>query len=279
MLKKLLKSCLAIAAVCAMSSVAFAEANVGANANATFSMYDGAADSQFDGQIMGNISGDKVSGMTWIDVSSERGLGPFFANVGWKVTDTVGIKVGSEIVPGSTGYVGDGGKHPGSGNISYFGSHAFIADFVFLAEGLHASIGLGSMNVYAGIIEDSESMTPYAYLGGKFGSIDLTAGVKMNAGDGVDMGMLVAFRMALGDSMKIAVDYHSQGDATCPAASIIMNELGPGNLGVALSMPSNSDDTTTLINYDVPLEPGAALDIFVNSAAKSDFGIGLSKAF
>jgi len=278
MLKKLLKSCLAIAAVCALSSTAFADSKVSANANATFSMFDGAATSHFDGQIMGMVTGDKVTGMTWIDVSSERGLGPFFANVGWKVTDTIGIKLGSEIVPGSTGYVGDGDKHPGSGVYSYFGTHAPIADFVFLNEGLHAAIGLGGFNVYAGIIEDTGSgMTPYAYFGGAFGAINVTAGAKMNAG--TDMGMLVAFKMSLGDNMQIAVDYHMQGDNNCPAASLIMNEIGPGNIGVAISMPSTSNDTGTFINYDIPLEPGAALDIFVNSYGKTDMGIGLSKAF
>jgi len=277
MLKKLLKSCLAIAAVCALSSTAFADSSVSANANATFSMFDGAATSHFDGQIMGMIMGDKVTGMTWIDVSSERGIGPFFANVGWKVADSISLKIGSEIVPGSTGYVGDGDKHPGSGVYSYFGTHAPIADFVFLAEGLHAGIGLGEgLNVYAGIIEDAAGMTPYAYFGGAFGSINVTAGAKMNYD--TDMGMVVALKMAFG-AMQIAVDYHSQGDNTCPAASFIMNELGPGNLGIVLSMPSFSDDTATLINYDIPLEPGAALDIFANSFGKTDFGIGLSKAF
>lgn len=276
MFKKLLKSCLAIAAVCALSATAFGETSVSASANATFAMYDGAFTSTFDGMIQGFVNADKVSGMTWLDISSERGLAPFFANVSWKAADSVTLKIGSEIVPGSSGYVSDGNHHPGSGSLSYFGTHAPVGSYVFLNEGLHAAIGMGDMNIYAGIIEDTGAgMTPYAYFGGMFGSINLTAGAKMNAG--TDMGMVVAVKMGLGDAMTIAVDYHMQGTANVPAASFQMKELGPGDLGIAMSMPSAG--TVTFLNYGIALAPGEFLDIFVNSSTVTEMGIGLAKLF
>jgi len=278
MLKKLLKSCLAIAAVCAFSSAAFAEAKVSANVNTSFGLANGLFKGTYYGQIVGMIPGEKVSGMVMLDTHSERGENNFITNVAWKVADSFTLKLGNDITPGSTGYVSDGGSNAGGGTLSYFGSHAGIADYVFLSEGLHLAVGLGSMNIYAGILEDDgtgSGMTPYAYFGGAFGMIKLTVGAKMNAG--TDMGMVVAAKFDISKTMIAAVDYHMQGSATCPAASFQMKELGPGNLGIAMSMPSGY--TFTGVNYGIELEPGAILDVFYRNTTYSDMGIAITKNF
>jgi len=283
MLKKLLKSCLAIAAVCAMSSAAYADSSVGANITTTWSMLDGQAHTEWSGMIMGNMTGEKVSAMIWANDSEAGTFDNFFMNAAWQAADSVKLSVGALSVPGALGYVTDGGSHPGAGQYSYFGSHLAVADWVFNQPGFHAAIGLGGSNIYAGILDDTvgTSMTPYAYFGGAFGSINLTAGAKMNAG--TDMGILVAVQMALGDAMTIALDYHMQGDNNCPAVSFQMKDLGPGNFGVAMSMPTapipGYESSNIFVNYGISLEPGATLDIYVVSATTTDMGIGLSKAF
>lgn len=282
MFKKMLKGVLAIAAVIGMSSAAYADSSVSANITTTWGMLDGKTHTEWSGMIMGMMSGEKTSAMIWANDSEAGSFDNFFMNASWKIADSVNLKVGTEIVPGSTGYVGDGGSHPGAGNYSYFGSHVAIGSFVFLNAGLHASIAMGDANIYAGILDDSGSgMTPYVYYGGKFGSINLTVGAKMNAG--ADTGMLVAFKMALGDAMDLAVDYAMAGSESCPAVSLVMKELGPGNLGIAMSMPTTYvpgyADSNIFVNYGVSLEPGATLDIFMVSSGVTDMGIGLSKAF
>lgn len=285
MLKKMLKGVLAIAAVCAMSSAAYADSSVGANITTTWSMLDGQAHTEWSGMIMGNMSGEKTSAMIWANDNEAGDFTNFFMNAGWQVADSVKLSVGALAVPGSTGYVTDGGAHPGAGNYSYFGSHLLVGNWVFNQAGIHAAIGMGDSNIYAGILDDAvgTSMTPYVYYGGMFGSINLTVGAVMNAG--ADTGMLVAFKMALGDSMDLAVDYHMQGSESCPAVSLNMKNLGPGNFGIAMSMPTTASqlpgyaDSNIFVNYGISLEPGATLDLYVVSSGMTDFGMGLSKAF
>lgn len=312
MLKKMLKSLLAVAAICALSSAAYAETSVSASVAAAFGMQKAAGADEadfkamYEGGLFAKMSGESVSAAYKIAKDNNSlGAGDAYTSihvVTWKMNDSFTMEIGS-----ANGVFG-----PSLGKASLRTAMIFTpvnsanagAPSITPGDSLQFNIGVGEIGTaYAGISPSDGDMAFYALFNGAAGDISYVVGMKTEpevaevpavpadpvtytaAVDAVpakdaatNIGLGVAYKMG---TMEVGFDYKSKDDLNLMALSFHMKELGPGALGFYYGTQSTDDyDAVIALKYAYAIEPGATLEADVCTQGEANYvGITLAKAF
>jgi len=312
MLKKMLKGCLAIAAMCVMSTSAFAQAELHGFLWNSFGQYNSGVEgesaylmnSQF-APIGINVKGEKMAVYTEADwmrtqyntTINASGLGP--THILWFATDALTIKVGH------------GDPHEadtfarGSGTIepllpAYWGQDKYTHIFNY---GLHGIYKLSdTMVVNFGLLTENDlgattGSGMYANFGGKFGAIDVRAAYNSGTSDDFSTdadekvsssAMMVSGQYHISDTMAVNAGYANRkiGDAD-PDSIIDMafkaNQIGPGNIVVTYASESKADKSKEVwldLVYAYPVGPGENINLmYLSDGTTPDGGDTTTKTF
>jgi hypothetical protein len=280
MLKKLLKGCLAIAAVCAMSTSAFAQAEIHGFLWSSYGQYNSGVEGEAAYMMNShfaplgiNVKGEKMAVYAEIDwmrtgyanhpaagagtaAWDNSGVGP--AHILWFATDQLTVKVGHADPHEADTFA------RGSGIIepllpAYWGQDSYTHIFNY---GLHAIYQLSdTMKINAGLLTEDDvggskiGSGMYANFGGKFGAIDVRAAY--NSGTTDDWGtdadetvsnsaMMVSGQFHISDTMAVNGGYATKTLGDADAVKIMDfafrgNKMGPGNLVVTYASETTPD--------------------------------------
>jgi hypothetical protein len=281
MLKKMLKSCLAIAAVCAMSTSAFAAAEIHGFLWSSFGQYNSGVEdtsayfinSHF-APISINVSGEKLSVYAEIDwmrtgyaghpaagptaaAFDNSGIGP--AKITWKATDALDVVIGLFDLPEHKPF------SRGSGTIepllpAYWGSDTYTHIFDYglhgrytISEDMHANFGLLTVESQQAHPGAQIGSGMHASIGGKAGAIEYRAAyLSSKADDWNDpdddavnsSGMMVSGQYTMG-TMKFNLGYHSKSVGDDMKGSIMDLQFVGNKLGPGNLIVTYASETIT----------------------------------
>jgi len=294
MLKNMLKSILAIATVCAMSSSAFAESKLGGFVGGVFGIdTDAAGDSTYVANYHGNIAvalkGERTEAKFQVK-GVYSATKPFHdivdldkAYVTWTISDMLKMSIGSAANEWDK-YDNGASNGPPPGSAQY----AVPYTLNVLAPGLNCSRnGLGfeidlseGTTVFAGLYEarDPADMSMYGVYVGKMGDLQIVAGMKTEGDLDAVMGAGAAYKMG---AMDFALNYNMQGDANTMIFAFNMKNVGPGNINFRYQTTEEAGPESNLdFAYAIPIEPGASFEINYTAEDDANFvGVSMSKYF
>jgi hypothetical protein len=274
MLKKLLKSLLAIAVVSAMSGAAYAETTVGGYASSSFGMDTGTAKVSLYGEFDLSMKGESASAQLTGTIN-EGTYGVKNMVVDWMLTDSVTMSIGTWSAAGALfPMLGKTTIRNMDFSIPY-GSIRGPGLFDPTSQGLQFAVKLGGAGrVNAGIVEGS-TMTYYAIYDGSAGSLSYVAGAKTTASD---MIMQVDVGFEISDAMDVTFDYAMQGSSNIMKLGFNMAQLGPGDMRFAYN--SMGSTTSMALKYAYAIQPGAGLEAIYTSQGSSNWmGVSLFGRF